>query len=80
MSKKSSKRNNKGKKKVTLRRKLPNHAAQNVDEAIMASTEAQRLVYQLVKNPQGREEHYRLLCLVLHEITQSISALNNIER
>ena len=80
MSKSAAKRNRKGKNKVTLRRKLPNHAAQNVDDAIMSSSAAQRLVYQLLKSPQGREEHYRLLGLVLHEINQVEESLKNIER
>ena len=80
MSKSAAKRNGKGKRKVTVRKKLPYHATQSIDDAIMSSSEAQRLVYQLLKSPQGREEHYRLLGLVLHEINQCEEALKNIER
>lgn len=80
MSKKATKKNSKGKKRVTNKKPLPYHASQNVDDAIMSSSEAQRLVYQLLKSPQGREEHYRLLGLVLHEINQAEEALKAIER
>ena len=80
MGKSASKRNRKGKKIVTERKPLPYHATQNIDDAIMASTEALNLVYKLLKNPQGRDEHYRQLALVQHEIMQSIEALKNIER
>ena len=65
---------------MTERKPLPYHATQNIDEAIMASTEAFNLVYKLLRNPQGRDEHYRQLGLIMHEITQSINALKNIER
>ena len=65
---------------MTVRKKLPYHASQSIDDAIMSSSEAQRLVYQLLSKPQGREEHYRLLGLVLHEINQVEEALKNIER
>ncbi|MCK4827932.1 hypothetical protein KA005_70030 [bacterium] len=80
MSKSASNRNRKGSNKVTERKRLPYHATQSIDDAIMSSSEAQRLVYQLLKSPQGREEHYRLLGLVLHEINQVEEALKNIER
>ena len=80
MSKKASNRLHKGTKKVTDRKPLPYHATQSIDDAIMSSSEAQRLVYQLLKTPQGREEHYRLLGLVLHEINAAEEALKNIER
>ncbi len=80
MSKKTSKRLHKGTKKVTERLPIPYHAGQFVDDAIMSSTEALNLVYKLLKNPQGRDEHYRQLALVQHEIIQSITALKNIER
>lgn len=65
---------------MTDRKPLPYHATQNIDEAIMASTEAQRIVYQLLSKPQSREDHYRLLGLVLHEINQVEEALKAIKR
>ena len=80
MSKKSSKRNGKGKQKMTVRKPLPYHATQNIDEALMASTEALNLVHNMFEHPQSMQEHFRLLGLVLIEINQSITALNNIER
>ena len=80
MGKSATNRTKKGNKKVTARKPIPYHATQSIDDAIMSSSEAQRLVYQLLKTPQGRDEHYRLLGLVLHEINQVEEALKAIER
>ena len=65
---------------MTARKKLPYHASQSIDDAIMSSSEAQRLVFKMLSNHLGREEHYRLLGLVLHEINQVEEALKAIER
>ena len=65
---------------MTNKKPLPYHASQNVDDAIMSSSVAQRLVFKMLSNHLGREEHYRLLGLVLHEINQVEEALKAIER
>ena len=80
MSKKVSNRKCKGKRKVTDRKPLPYHATQSIDDAIMSSSVAQRLVFKMLSNHLGREEHYRLLGLVLHEISQVEEALKAIVR
>ena len=80
MSKKVVNRKDKGKKKVTERLPIPYHAGQLIDDSIMGLTEAQNLVHKMLSNHLGRNEHYRMLGLVLHEITKGKEALKNIER
>ena len=79
-SKRAGKRNCKGIDKVTARKKLPYHAGQLVDDAIMASAEARRMLIDLLKKPSNQEEKFRLIGLILHEVTEIERSLKDIER
>ena len=72
------KRQASGKRKVTERKKLPYHARHNVLDAIAEAEDAQRMLMQILSNHLGREEHYRLIGLIILKINSIADYLKDI--
>ena len=76
----AGKSNCKGNKSVTQRKTIPYHAGQAIDDALMASAEAQKMLIELLQKPSNQEEKYRLIGLILHEVAVIERSLKDIER